>query len=149
MGTITKNFCSFEENIDFNLLSNLLDRNNFSSTITSNYLNNYIFESVFKIDSVEKDSFFYELFNFLQKKLNENNAKSDLFLFFSLVSGNKSITHRDPYDVYILGAYGKTLYRVDNEDFLVEKGDLLYIPKNELHKAIGLTPRRSLSYGIY
>jgi ribosomal protein L16 Arg81 hydroxylase len=149
MGNITKKFCSFEENIDFNFLSNLLDRNNFTSSITSNYLNSYILESVFKINSIEQDSFFHELFNLLQNKLNKDNKKSDLILFFSLVSGNKSITHIDPYDVYILGAHGKTLYRVNNEDFIVEKGDLLYIPKYEIHKAIGLTPRISLSYGIY
>jgi ribosomal protein L16 Arg81 hydroxylase len=149
MGALTKNFCSFEEKVDFNFISNLLDRNNLSSQISSNFLNNFIFESVFKISLVEQDSFFYELFNLLQNKFNNLNKKSDLDLYFSLVSGNKSITHRDGYDVYILGVYGKTLYRVNDEDFIVEKGDLLYIPKNELHKAIGLTPRITLSYGIY
>jgi len=149
MGTLTKNFCYFEKNIDFNFISNLLDRNNLSSQISSNFLNNFIFESVFKIRLVEQDSFFYELFNLLQNKFNTLNKKSDLDLYFSLVSGNKSIAHRDGYDVYIVGVYGKTLYRVNDEDFIVEKGDLLYIPKNELHKAIGLTPRITLSYGIY
>jgi len=149
MGTLTKNFCYFEKNIDFNFISNLLDRNNLSSQISSNFLNNFIFESVFKIHLVEQDSFFYELFNLLQNKFNTLNKKSDLDLYFSLVSGNKSIAHRDGYDVYIVGVYGKTLYRVNDEDFIVEKGDLLYIPKNELHKAIGLTPRITLSYGIY
>jgi len=149
MGTLTKNFCYFEKNIDFNFISNLLDRNNLSSQISSNFLNNFIFESVFKIRLVEQDSFFYELFNLLQNKFNTLNKKSDLDLYFSLVSGNKSITHRDGYDVYIVGVYGKTLYKVNDEDFIVEKGDLLYIPKNELHKAIGLTPRITLSYGIY
>lgn len=149
MGTLTKNFYSFEENIDFNFISDLLDRGNFNSMITSNFLNSFILESVFKINCTEHDSSFYKLFHLLQNKFNKDNKKSDLHLFFSLVSGNKSITHRDENDVYILGAHGKTLYRINNEDFIVEKGDLLYIPRHQLHKAIGFTPRISLSYGIY
>lgn len=149
MGNLTKKFYSFKENIDFNFLSNLLDKDNFTSMIASNYLNSFILESVFKINLIEQDSFFHELFNLLQNNFNKDNKKSDLHLFFSLVSGNKSITHKDENDVYIVGAHGKTLYRVNNEDFVVEKGDLLHIPKYEIHKAIGFTPRVSLSYGIY
>lgn len=149
MGTLIKNFCSFEEPIDFNFLSNLLDRNNFETQFSSNWVNNYIFESVFKMQNVEKDNFFKEIFNLLNTNYNKENKKSDLFIFFSLVSGNKSITHRDNYDVFIIGLYGKTIYKVENEYFTLEPNDLLTIPKNQLHKAIGLTPRISLSYGIY
>jgi mannose-6-phosphate isomerase-like protein (cupin superfamily) len=149
MGTLIKDFCSFKEPIDFNFLSNLLDRNNFETQFSSNWLNNYIFESVFKIQGIEKDNFFKEIFNLLNINYNKENKKSDLFIFFSLVSGNKSITHRDNYDVFIIGLYGKTIYKVENEYFTLEPNDLLIIPKNQLHKAIGLTPRISLSYGIY
>jgi mannose-6-phosphate isomerase-like protein (cupin superfamily) len=149
MGTLIKNFCSFRETIDFNFLSNLLDRNNFETQFSSNWLNNYIFESVFKIQNVEKDDFFKEIFNYLNINYNKENKKSDLFIFFSLVSGNKSITHRDNYDVFIVGMYGKTIYKIENEYFTLEPNDLLIIPKNKLHKAIGLTPRIILSYGIY
>ena len=149
MGTLIKKFCSFKEVIDFNFLSNLLDRNNFETQFSSNWLNNYIFESVFKIQNVENDNFFKEIFNLLNINYNKENKKSDLFIFFSLVSGNKSITHRDNYDVFIIGMYGKTIYKIENEYFTLEPNDLLIIPKNQLHKAIGLTPRICLSYGIY
>jgi quercetin dioxygenase-like cupin family protein len=89
------------------------------------------------------------MYQLLNNEFNKENKKSDLFLFFSFTSGNKSITHRDEYDVFILGLYGKTVYKVEEEEFILEKGDLLSIKKNQLHKAIGLTPRIILSYGIY
>jgi hypothetical protein len=149
MGPLIKNFCSFRETIDFNFLSNLLDRNNFETKFSNNWLNNYIFESIFKIQNVETDNFFKEIFNYLNINYNKENKKSDLFLFFSLTSGNKSITHWDEHDVFIIGLYGKTIYIVENQEFCLEQGDLLLIKKNEVHKAIGLTPRIILSYGIY
>jgi hypothetical protein len=149
MGTLVKKFISLENKIDFNFISNLLDRNNLSSKISSNWIEMFLLDSVFQIKKIENDIFFKELFNELNNKLNKENKKSDLDLFFSFVSGNKSITHRDEYDVFIIGLYGKTLYKVENSEFFVEQGDLLSIKKNELHKAIGLTPRIILSYGIY
>lgn len=149
MGTLIKNFCSFKETIDFNFISNLLDRNNFETHFSSNWANNHVFESVFKIQNVESDNFFKEIFNLLNKNYNKENKKSDLFIFFSMVSGNKSITHKDNYDVIIIGLYGKTIYKIENELFTLEPSDLLFIPKNKLHKAIGVTPRICLSYGIY
>jgi hypothetical protein len=148
MGTLIKNYISFEKKFDFNFLSNLLDNNNLESSISSNWNNMFIFESVFKIQNVEKDLYFLEIFSLLNNQFNKENKKSDLFLFCSFVSGTKSITHRDEYDVFILSLKGKTLYIVEQEEFILEEGDLLSIKKNQLHKAIGLTPRICLSYGI-
>ena len=149
MGTLIKNFFSFENKIDFNFISNLLDRNNLCSSISSNWIERFILESVFKIENVEKDVFFIDIYQMLNKQFNKENKKSDLFLFFSFTSGNKSITHRDNYDVFIISLYGKTIYTVEEKEFFLEKGDLLCIKKNQLHKAMGLTPRIILSYGIY
>jgi mannose-6-phosphate isomerase-like protein (cupin superfamily) len=149
MGTLIKKNFIFEKEIDFNFISNLLDRNNLISKISSNWIENVILESVFQIKKIENDVFFKELYNQLNNKFNKENKESDLDLFFSFASGNKSTTHRDDYEVFIIGLYGKTLYKIENEEFYVEKGDLLLIKKNELHKAIGLTPRIILSYGIY
>jgi hypothetical protein len=149
VGTLIKNFFSFENKIDFNFISNLLDRNNLCSSISSNWIERFILESVFKIENVEKDVFFIDIYQMLNKQFNKENKKSDLFLFFSFTSGNKSITHRDNYDVFIISLYGKTIYTVEEKEFFLEKGDLLCIKKNQLHKAMGLTPRIILSYGIY
>jgi quercetin dioxygenase-like cupin family protein len=106
-------------------------------------------ESVFKIKNIENDYFFNEIFNLLNSTYNRNKKKSDMDIFFSFVSGGKSITHKDEYDVFILGLYGRTIYRVEEKEFFVEPGDLISIPKNKLHKAIGITPRICLSYGVY
>jgi len=144
-----KKFFKFENKFDFNTISNLLDSGNFGSSMSSNWLQLLVLESVFQIKSVQKSDYFINVFEILNKKYNKENKKTDLDIFFSLVSGNKSITHRDNYDVYIIGLYGETLYKVENTQFMVENGDLLYIPKNSLHKAIGITPRICLSYGMY
>jgi mannose-6-phosphate isomerase-like protein (cupin superfamily) len=149
MGPLIKKFLSFESIIDFNFISNLLNRNNLSSLISSNWIERFVLESVFKIENVENDVFFKDVYEMLNKQFNNDNKKSDIFLFFSLTSGNKSITHRDNHDVFIINLYGKTLYVVEEKEFLLEKGDLLCIKKNQLHKAIGLTPRIILSYGTY
>ena len=149
MGSIIKNFCNFEQKINFDFVSDLLDRNNLKSKISSNYLNDFIFESVFKIENIENDYVFKNIFDLLNRNFNIENKKSDLFLFLSFVSGNKSITHKDEYDVYILELFGKTMYKIEKEEFILEPNDLLFIPKNKIHKAIGLTPRICLSYAIY
>ena len=149
MGTLIKKFCVFEKPIDFNFLSFLLDRNNFESSISSNWLNTFVLESTFKINNIEKDPYFGEIFNLLNETYNKENKKSNLYIFFSIVSGNKSIKHSDNHQVIIIALYGKTIYKIEEEYFTLEPNDLLIIPKNKLHKAIGLTPRICLSYGIY
>ena len=144
-----KNFISFKEKIDFNFLSNLLDRNYCGSNTTNNFLPNFIFDCSFRITNVENDFFFQEIFNFLTDEYNKTNKKADLYIYFSLVSGATSITHRDPGDVIIISLYGTTIYKLENDYFTLEPGDFLFIEKNKLHKAIGITPRIILSFGMY
>ena len=86
MGTLIKNFFSFESKIDFNFISNLLDRNNLCSLISSNWMERFILESVFKIENVENDVFFKDVYQMLNKQFNKDNKKSDMFLFFSLTT---------------------------------------------------------------
>lgn len=144
---IQEKFLTFTKIIDFNFLSKIIDRNNLSAEISSNYINLYIMDSVFKIKDVQEDIFFLNIFEHFNNTFNNKKIKKNFYIFFSLKTGGKSITHRDPYDVYILGLYGKTLYKVEDKEYCVNVGDLLYIPKNYLHTAIGLTPRIILSYG--
>ena len=46
---LIKNAINFSENVDFNFISKLLNRNNFESYVANNWLNAYILNSVFKI----------------------------------------------------------------------------------------------------
>ncbi len=146
---LIKNAINFSENVDFNFLSKLLDRNNFESEISSNWLHVFILNSVFKITGVQEDPFFEDLYLKMNRDYNIEKRKSDLFIFMSMKTGGVSVTHKDEYDVIIIGGFGKTLYIVEGEEYYVNPGDILKIPKNYTHTAIGITPRIIFSYGIY
>jgi ribosomal protein L16 Arg81 hydroxylase len=150
MITLKKKFFNFVKEFDFNSLINLLDTNDIESTFAcANVHNNYVLESPFKILNAQKDKYFNDLFIYLNKEFNTKNLKSDIYLFFSFTSGGKGLAHSDVEDVHIVGLHGKTMYIVENKEHLVEKGDLLIIPKGVAHRAIGLSPRIILSFGIY
>ena len=145
-----KKLICFKKTFDFNELANLLDRNGFQSEYTSDNVNQkYILECPIKIKNVETDFFFNQLYYFLNQEYNKKNLKSNVFLFFSFTGGGKSLAHQDLEDVIIIGLYGKTLYIIENKEYLIEEGDLILIPKGVVHRAIGLTPRIILSFGMY
>ena len=144
-----KNYIKFEERIDFNFISKVLSLGNYESQITSRWNPNYVLESIFQIRGVQKFLPFQELFNNLNKTFNKNKLNFDLDLFYSLISGTRSNTHRDEYGVYIIGAYGRTLYKVEDKEYTVGPGDLLHIAPYQLHTAIGLDPRIIISFGVF
>jgi hypothetical protein len=146
---LIKNAINFSETVDFNFISKLINRNNFESHISSNWLNVYVLNSVFKITGVQKDPFFQDLYLKMNRDYNIEKIQSDLFIFMSMKIGGVSITHKDEYDVIIIGGYGKTLYIVEDEEYYVNVGDVLKIPKNYTHTALGITPRIIFSYGKY
>jgi quercetin dioxygenase-like cupin family protein len=139
----------FKRPIDFNTLSKIMNNGNLKSIIASNYLNEYIFNSVIKVEGVQEDPMFHSLFDYCQKNFNKENLNADLFLFAGFKMGNVSVTHKDNYDVVIIGAHGETVYNLEGKEYRVCPGDLLHIPKNVTHTAIGMTPRIILSYGKY
>ena len=144
-----KNIIKFSEPVDFNFVSKLLNRNNFNSTLSSNWLNVYILNTTFKILRIEKDKAFIDLFHYLNDNYNDEKLESNLYMFFSFKMGSTSTTHVDDYDVVIIGAHGETIYNIEGKEYRVCVGDLLKIPKNVTHTAISMTPRIVLSYGKY
>jgi len=144
-----KNYIKFEKEIDFNFITEILYWNNYITSISSDWTGEHVLNSIFHIKGVQQFTPFQKLFNDLNKKHNKNNLNSDLNLFFSFMAGARSITHRDEYDVYIIGVKGRTLYKVEDKEYMVTPGDLLYIPKRFTHTAIGLDPRIILSLGVY
>ena len=73
------------------------------------------------------------------------------FKFFSFVSqvGN---SHVDREDVFIIGLKGEVIYRVfgvEDKDYYLKKGDMIFIPKGIKHKVIGLSSRIVASIGFY
>ena len=148
--TLIKNFALLERKYNFNLLSQLMEENSLEIVNKTNGGN---LKDVFQMFAVNNCLEEFKTFSdFLRRLLKyERNEKDAVDLFFSFVSqiGN---THVDIEDVFIIGLEGKTIYRVYsniNEDYTIEKGDMIFIPKNLKHKVIGLTPRIIASIGFY
>jgi hypothetical protein len=145
-----KNFVSLERQYDFNLLSDLMEENNFSITQKSHFGN---LKDVFQICKVS-DSLkeFKTFFDFLSKLFRyERDPRDEVDLFFSLVS-QVGISHVDVEDVFIIGLKGKVIYRifnVENKDYSIEKGDMIFIPKGIKHKVLAINPRIVASIGFY
>jgi len=145
-----KNFFNFEKIFDFNELATLVDRNGFQSEFTSPNVNkDFILECPIRIKNIQTDFYFNQIFFLLNEEYNKKNFETNIFLFFSFTGGGKSLAHKDIEDVIIVGLYGKTMYIIENEQYLIEKGDLISIPKGMVHRGIGLTPRIILSFGVY
>ena len=135
---------------DFNLLAEVIDTVNNNSFISSNHMFEKILESCFQIKGGHGHPFFHEIWSNFERLHNPNGQKnSSIDIFFSFCSGGRSIAHSDFEDVCIFGLYGKTIYVINNEEYNVVKGDLLFIPKNTIHRGIGITPRIIGSYGTW
>jgi|TARA_R100000455_G_scaffold30965_1_gene23016 hypothetical protein len=145
-----KDIFKFEKTFDFNELAKLLDSAELFSRFVSDNVNpSFILESPIKIEGVEKISYFQGIFNYLNKNYNTQNIKNNVYLFFSFTAGSKGLAHSDIEDVVIVGLYGKTLYIIDEKNYIIEKGDMIKIPKGVVHRGIGLEPRIILSFGVY
>ena len=146
---IERNRFNFKTNINFDYISKLIDTNNYRSVFSGNWNSDTVLNSSLLISNIEDNEDFKYLYDHLNEEFNKDNKKSNLHIFFSFKSGATSITHKDPEDVYIIGAMGKTFYKIEDKEYFVTKGDLLKIPANTLHTAIGLTPRIVLSFGLF
>jgi len=148
--TFIKNFTQIENIYDFNKLSVLIDNYSLPVENKTNQLNT--FNSIWQLKNIHKlDSLFFTYIDFLQKIFKYNlTTKDGVDLFFSFVT-NIGVSHADTEDVFLIGLYGNTIYRVieNNKDFILEKGDLLFVPKGTQHKAISLTPRVVASVGYF
>ena len=148
--TLIKNFASLTREYDFNLLSTLMEENDCIITQKSAIGNLKDVFHMLKVSNTLQE--FKIFFDFLSKLFKyERDSRDEVDLFFSLVSqvGN---THADIEDVFIIGLKGTTIYRVfdiENKDYCVEKGDMIFIPKGKKHKVLGMNPRIIASIGFY
>ena len=139
------------QNINFNFLLDLLNSDEYLARVKFHIENdvalvnhNSIFSHTFQIDNTEKNEFIFNFTNNLKNNLTEYDFKTHhLFVSFQKSMGT---THIDQETVFITGLYGKTIYKVGkNEQFIVEPGDILIIPKGIVHVACSLGPRIILS----
>ena len=82
----------------------------------------------------------------------ELGSKVTLHTYISLsVSSKTSGKHKDIEDVHCLQGLGQTQFKVWESEqeftYVLNPGDMLYIPSGLTHEAVPLTPRVLLSYG--
>ena len=148
--TLIKNFASLTREYDFNLLSKLMEENDLMIGQKSCVGNLKDVFQVYKVSNTLQE--FKIFFDFLSKLFKyERDPQDEVDLFFSFVSqvGN---THVDAEDVFIIGLKGTTIYRIfdtENEDYCIEKGDMIFIPKGKKHKVLSMSPRIIASIGFY
>ena len=146
--TFIQGFTILQEKYDFNFLSSFIDSN--SIQVLSK--KNAFFETIWQAKNVHhyhKD--FFVFFDFLKKTFKYVlDTKDGVDIFFSFTSQTGG-AHKDNEDVFLLGLEGTTIYRdtLIQKDYYINKGDLLFFPKQRQHKAISLTPRLILSIGFY
>ena len=148
--TYIKDFAQLNRIYDFNLISLLIEENDLIVLSKTNISNLKDVFQICKVSNCLKE--FKTFFDFLSKLFKyERDPRDEIDLFFSLTTqiGN---THVDTEDVFIIGLSGKTIYRFYGEtdrEYYINKGDMIFIPKNIKHKAIGLTPRIIASIGFF
>ena len=145
-----KNFASLEREYDFNLISLLLEENNLKVGYKSNIGDLKDIFQLARVSNCLKE--FKTFLDFLSKLFKyKRDSRDEVDLFFSLVSQTGS-SHTDQEDIFILGLKGSVIYRIfniQNKDYEINKGDLIFIPKNIKHKVISITPRIIASIGFF
>jgi mannose-6-phosphate isomerase-like protein (cupin superfamily) len=70
----------------------------------------------------------------------------DAHAYFNIsIQGKTFGWHRDDVDVYYWQCIGKVKIFIEDEEFLLEPGDMVKIPKGVEHNVIPLTPRLGIS----
>lgn len=86
------------------------------------------------------------------KILKVQNVLEDLklnsaHLYFNITSQSQTLgKHDDPVDVWFWQVKGKSRWVIeDTQEYTLEKGDLIYIPKGTFHSVTPLGPRAGIS----
>lgn len=56
--------------------------------------------------------------------------------------------HKDTVDVLFWQVHGTTLWIVEDIEFILEPGDIIFVPTGISHQVISLTPRVGISFGF-
>ena len=149
--TFIKKFTSLDQEYDFNFLTKFLDDN---PILVHNKKTNI--DNSFPVIWQARHTHSYNIsfFTFLDffkktfKYTNDMNDGVDLFFSFVALTGG---SHVDTEDVFLIGLHGQTMYQdiSTGKNYIIEKWDLLFFPKQNSHRAISLTPRIILSVGFF
>jgi mannose-6-phosphate isomerase-like protein (cupin superfamily) len=148
--TLIKNFVRLDKTYDYNFISEIIEKNDLCIENKSSFGH---LRDVFHIQNViDTSKEFRIFFDFLSKLLKYEKDKRDgVDLFFSFTS-QVGGPHVDIEDVFIIGLKGQIIYRifdVANNDYYINSGDMIFIPRGIKHKVIGISPRIVASIGFY
>tara|TARA_R100000149_G_scaffold66041_2_gene42923 strand:+ start:1041 stop:1535 length:495 start_codon:yes stop_codon:yes gene_type:complete len=147
--TLVKGF-SLDEFYDMNKLTTFID--NYSMDIMCSTGHDNFFKQVLLIKYINQfDQNVTIIQDFLQKTFKyKSHEKNGADIFFSLAA-NIGLSHVDKEDVFLIGSYGKTTYKIipDGIDYEIGKGDLLYIPRGTRHRSFSSAPRAVISIGFF
>tara|TARA_R100000030_G_C3247338_1_gene122103 strand:- start:1205 stop:1717 length:513 start_codon:yes stop_codon:yes gene_type:complete len=147
--TFIKNFTTILNTYDFNKISSLVD--NYSLDVEKKLMGGPEYNAVWQLKNIDKiDTTIYMYRDFLNKTFKYvPDIKDGVDIFFSFVT-NVGPSHVDVEDVFLIGLCGKTTYRMidTNKDYIIERGDMLYINKGIWHKSMSTTPRVIASVGF-
>jgi hypothetical protein len=150
--TFIKNFTKPNKIYDFNYLSIIAEEYVGDQNGVQIYSRGDSFETVWgvkHIHNVDYDLFlYYDFFKKLFNFTDDSRSGVDLFFSFSSCVGHP---HADEEVVFLLGLYGKTIYKdfKHKTDYTINAGDLLVIPGGIRHKAIACSPRIIASIGFF
>jgi len=148
--THVKKFVLLEREYDFNLITGFLEEQD-NKVLTKTNIGNLrdVYQMLNVTDYLKEfrtfSDFLLKIFKFTP------DLRDGVELFFSFAAQVGAV-HEDIEDVFIIGLKGKTIYRVygvDNIDYEINKGDMIFIPRGIKHKVIGLTPRIIASIGYF
>lgn len=118
-----------------NILINLNDSVNNNKDIKHNCLGFFFSDEANKIQEVQK----------VLEELKLNNAH----LYINITeNGGTYGRHNDVIDVYYWQVQGKTIWKFDNDEYAINSGDLIIVPKGIYHDVIPLGPRVGISMSI-
>jgi hypothetical protein len=148
--THVKNFASLDREYDFNLIAQFLEERNDDVLIKTGIGKlRDVYQMMRVTDYLPEFRIF---FDFLLKTFKyKPDSRDAVELFFSFVT-QSGPAHADIENVFIIGLKGKVIYRIYEGkifDYEINKGDMIFIPRDIYHKVVGITPRIIASVGFF
>ena len=126
-------------NFDYEVNNNRIDVKNFGDLGVATHHG----ENIPAVNNIKKQI----------QALRPNEKECTAHIYVSFLTKSKNLgAHKDGSDVFYIQALGKTFWEVDfnrqRESYLLEPGDLIYIPKGVVHNPIPKSPRVGISIGF-
>jgi ribosomal protein L16 Arg81 hydroxylase len=108
----------------------------------------------FTIITHNGEKYIKSVFDLLQEiKKIDNSVNASAHVYISLTKFGKSFgKHKDNSDVFFWQIIGNTIWKIETEDgieeYVMEVGDIIYVPRGIFHEVIPLSPRVGISLGL-